>query len=190
LMCLRAQQLMGSGLDYELAFPFRARVPSCSRPARSGLEAAERAVRRVPAILVGRYARRLFDQAAGMKECSAGAEPKNGKQGMMRMQVPTGRHRLPRPGPLPARCREYGNGQRENAMYVRFRQLQTCRGTRYGRQWANCGREQPQQILEDKEIGLPFSLSVPSHRRRGYCFRIGKGGMIHSLPGSDQGSIA
>jgi len=52
----------------------------------------------VPAILVGRCARRLFDQAAGTKECSAGAEPKNGKQGMMRMQVPAGRQRLPRPG--------------------------------------------------------------------------------------------
>jgi len=36
---------MGSELDCDLAFSFRARMPSCSRPSRRGLEAAERAVR-------------------------------------------------------------------------------------------------------------------------------------------------
>jgi hypothetical protein len=33
----------------------------------------------VPAILDGRCTRQLLDQAAGTEECSAGAEPKNGK---------------------------------------------------------------------------------------------------------------
>jgi hypothetical protein len=42
-------------------------------------------------LLVGRCARQPFDQTAGTKECSAGAKPKNGKQGRMRMQVPAGR---------------------------------------------------------------------------------------------------
>jgi hypothetical protein len=44
-MCLRAFQLMGSGLDGDLALPCRTRVPSCSRPSRRGLEAAEQAER-------------------------------------------------------------------------------------------------------------------------------------------------
>ena len=63
----------------------------------------------VPAILDGRCARRLLDQAAGTEECSAGAEPKNGKQGMTRMQVPARRQRAAN-GAIPfaelrARCR-------------------------------------------------------------------------------------
>jgi hypothetical protein len=35
----------------------------------------------VPAILDDGCARQLLDQAGEMEECSAGAEPKNGKQG-------------------------------------------------------------------------------------------------------------
>jgi hypothetical protein len=50
----------------------------------------------VPAILDGRCACRLLDQAAGTEECSAGAEPKNGKgKGMTAGagEAPVGRQR-------------------------------------------------------------------------------------------------
>jgi hypothetical protein len=70
----------------------------------------------VPAILDGRCARRLLDQAAGTEECSAGAEPKNGKQGDDAGgagEAAAGADDNGFPVPVPARSREYGNGKWE-----------------------------------------------------------------------------
>ncbi len=59
----------------------------------------------MPAILDGRCARRLLDQAAGTEECSAGAEPKNGKQGDVRDAAARAANDSRFPVPVPARCR-------------------------------------------------------------------------------------
>ena len=77
----------------------------------------------VPAILDGRCARRLLEQAAGMEECSAGAEPKNGKQGDDRGCRDRRGAIGPSndgcfPFPVPARCRDHGKRNWEAAATV------------------------------------------------------------------------
>jgi hypothetical protein len=91
-------QLMGGGFGGDLALP----VPHQGAVVLAAVKAWPGSGRgsgevSVPAILDGRCARRPLDRAAGTEECSAGAEPKNGKQGMAADagtgEAPAGRQR-------------------------------------------------------------------------------------------------
>jgi hypothetical protein len=92
----------------------------------------------VPAILDGRCARRLFDQAAGTEECSAGAEPKNGKPGDDRDGLPA-------------------DGQRQGASQLPFRPAVEGVGSGSGSARFSC------RIAAMKKISVCCILHRPSY---------------------------